>query len=57
MRLTLINLAAIFQFLEHLNDFEIIGYGGHFVFFKIRPKFFSGKTFADHNFSWSLFTF
>ena len=23
---------AIFQVLEHLNDFEIIGYGGHFVF-------------------------
>ena len=28
----LMNLAAIFQVLEHLNDFEIIGYGGHFVF-------------------------
>ena len=28
----LINLVAIFQVLEHLNDFEIIGYGGHFVF-------------------------
>ena len=26
------NLAAIFQVLEHLNDFEIIGYGSHFVF-------------------------
>ena len=26
------NLAAIFQVLEHLNDFEIIGYVGHFVF-------------------------
>ena len=26
------NLAAIFQLLEHLNDLEIIGYGGHFVF-------------------------
>ena len=26
------NLAAIFQVLDHLNDFEIIGYGGHFVF-------------------------
>ena len=29
------NLATIFQVLGHLNDFEIIGYGGHFVF-KIR---------------------
>ena len=28
----LMNLTAIFQVLEHLNDFEIIGYGGHFVF-------------------------
>ena len=26
------NLDAIFQVLEHLNDFKIIGYGGHFVF-------------------------
>ena len=26
------NLAAVFQVLEQLNDFEIIGYGGHFVF-------------------------
>ena len=28
----LANLAAIFQVLEHLKDFEIIGSGGHFVF-------------------------
>ena len=28
----LINLAAIFQVLQHLNDFQTIGYGGHFVF-------------------------
>ena len=27
------NLDAIFQVLEHLNDFETIGYIGHFVFF------------------------
>ena len=26
------NLGAIFQVLDHLNDFEIIGYGSHFVF-------------------------
>ena len=25
-------LAAIFQDLEHLYDFQTIGYGGHFVF-------------------------
>ena len=28
----LINLAAIFQVLEHFNDFEIISYGERFVF-------------------------
>ena len=28
----LINVAVAFQVLNHLNDFEIIGYGGHFVF-------------------------
>ena len=26
------NLAAIFQVLDHLNDFQAISYGGHFVF-------------------------
>ena len=25
-------LATIFQYLEHLYDFQTIGYGGHFVF-------------------------
>ena len=25
-------LAAIFQDLEHLNDFQTISYGGHFVY-------------------------
>ena len=25
-------LAAIFQVLQHLNDFQTIGYGSHFVF-------------------------
>ena len=25
-------LAGIFQDLEHLYDFQVIGYGGHFVF-------------------------
>ena len=28
----LMNLAAIFQVLQHLNDFQTIGYGGHFDF-------------------------
>ena len=28
----LMNLATLFQILKHLNDFEVIGYGGHFVF-------------------------
>ena len=26
------NLAAVFQVLEHLDDFIITDYGGHFVF-------------------------
>ena len=26
------NLDAMFRVLEHHNDFEIIGYGGHFAF-------------------------
>ena len=51
------NLAAIFQVLEHLNDFEIIGYGGHNVFFfKMRPKMFTGKTLAGQDFPWAVFT-
>ena len=29
------NLVTIFQVLEHLNDVEKNGYGGHFVFCKI----------------------
>ena len=28
----LMKLAAVFQDLEHLNDFQTIRYGGHFVF-------------------------
>ena len=28
----MIKLAGIFQDLEHLYDFQIIGYGSHFVF-------------------------
>ena len=39
------NLAAIFKVLEHLKDFEIIGYGGHFVF-QNKANFFLSKTFA-----------
>ena len=42
------NLAAIFQVLEHLTDFEIIGYGGHFVF-QNKAKIFS-KLLQARNF-------
>ena len=52
----LMNLAAIFRVLEHLNDFEIIDHGSHFVF-QNRAKFFSGKTFAGQYFSSCVFTF
>ena len=44
IRLTfLANLAAIFQVLEHLKDFEIIVYGGHFVF-QSKAKIFLRQT-------------
>ena len=43
------NLATIFQVLEHLNDFEIIGYGGHFVFQN------KAKIFAKHLQAWGRF--
>ena len=49
------NPAAIFQVLEHFNDFEKNDYCGHFAF-KIRAKLFSSKTFAGQDFSWSVFT-
>ena len=44
------NLDAIFQVLEHLNDFEIIGYGGHIVFQNkaqniSQAKHLQGRTF------------
>ena len=37
------NLATTFHVLEHLNDFQVIGYGGHFVFQN------KAKTFADQD--------
>ena len=39
------NLAAIFQVLEHLNDFEITGYGGHFGQNFFQAKHLQGRTF------------
>ena len=50
------NLAAIFQGLDHLNDFEIFGYGGHFVL-QNKANIFLSKTFAGQDFSWFVFTF
>ena len=57
------NLAAIFQVLEHLNDIEIIGYGTHFVF-QNKAKIFlrqnisrTGLFMVWGSFSWSVFTF
>ena len=37
------NLAAIFQVLVHLNDFEILGYGGLFVFSKLGQNISQAK--------------
>ena len=45
---------AIFQEFEHLNDFQTIGYGSHFVF-HYEAKIF--KTFAGQDFPWAVFTF
>ena len=49
------NLTAIFQVLEHLDDFEIIGYGGHFVF-QNETKLLTGKSVAGQDFPWAVFT-
>ena len=40
------NLAAIVQVLEHLNHFEIIGYGSYFIFYNLDPIKF--VTYLDH---------
>ena len=53
--LNLMNLAAVFQYLEHLDDFQTIGYVAIIVF-KMRPKMFTGKTFAGQDFSMALLT-
>ena len=48
------NLAAIFQVLQYFNDFEIIGYGGHFVF-QNEAKIVHSKIFVDQDFPWAVF--
>ena len=41
-------LAGIFQDLEHLYDFQTIGYGGHFVF-QNEAKIFHRQVFIAVN--------
>ena len=41
-------LAAIFQDLEHLYDFQTIGYGGHFIF-QIEAKILHSHVFKTIN--------
>ena len=41
-------LAGIFKDLEHLYDFQIIGYGGHFVF-QNEAKIFERQVFIAKN--------
>ena len=41
-------LAGIFQDLEHLYDFQIISYGGHFVF-QNEAKIFQRQVFIAIN--------
>ena len=48
------NLAAVFQVLQHLNDFQIIGYFGHFVL-QIEAKIVQKKIFVDQDFPWGVF--
>ena len=43
------NLDTKFQVLEHLNYFEMTGYGGHFVF-QNKAKIFSDKTLQARTF-------
>ena len=43
------NLAAIFQVLEHLNGFEKLSMAA-ILFFKKRAKLFKGKTFVAQDF-------
>ena len=40
-------LAAIFQVLEHLNDFQTISYGSHFVFQNV-AKILQRQVFIAH---------
>ena len=42
------NLAGIFQDLEHLYDFQTISYGGHFVF-RNEAKIFHRRVFIAIN--------
>ena len=49
------NLAAIFQVLEHLTDFKIIGCGGLFVFHNKAKNFSQAKHLRARTFQ-SLFS-
>ena len=46
-------LAAIIQDLEHLYDFQKIGYGGHFVF-QNEAKILHSHVFIAINISWKF---
>ena len=46
----LMNLDAIFQIFEHLNNFEIIGYHGHFIF-QNKAKIFLRQARTFHGLS------
>ena len=49
----MINLAAIFQDLEYLNEFQTISYESHFIF-QNDAKIFTGERFEGHEFLWTL---
>ena len=48
--------AVLFQDLGRLDDFQSIGYGGHFVF-QNEAKIFHSQNFAGHDFLRAAFTF
>ena len=50
-------LAAIFQDLEHLNNFQTTSYVGYFVFQNEAKNLHRQKKNAHQDFPWAVFTF
>ena len=50
----MMKIAVIFQDLEHFNNFQTIGYDGHFVF-QNEATSFKGQKTAGQDFPWAVF--